>query len=448
MKQLKVGYAVSNIDPMLGIELEGYYQVRVCAGIIDSIETCAVALALGDKKVALVSVDLCLMQTAFCNRLREAVAAQTGLAKTDIYISCTHTHTAPYTREGDEFPLEQEYGKFLIHRVADTVQTALADLKPAKMGYRVGEAKNVAFVRRYRMKDGSIRTNPGVDNPDIVAPIGDVDERVNVVRFDREGADTVVLVNFGNHPDVVGGNLLSGDWPTLLRKTVEKAIDGVKCIFFNGAQGDVNHVNVHPKPGDLNGMFMDFDDVSRGHSHAEHIARVVAGGVLQVYDKVKYVEADTLCCIEKTIQVPSNKPAPEDMPEAKRIHALHVAGRDDELPYKGMMLTTMVAQAARMVRLENAPDTFPMNLIGVKIGPVALIGIPGEPFTGVGRGLKEASEFELVCPCCITNGYEGYFPMQDSYDEGGYEAGTSRFKAGCAEYIIKEGKALLAELGK
>ncbi len=39
----------------------------------------------------------------------------------------------------------------------------------------------------------------------------------------------------------------------------ERLIDG-----NNGAQGDINHVNVHPKGGDLNGMFMDFDDVSRG----------------------------------------------------------------------------------------------------------------------------------------------------------------------------------------
>ena len=36
------------------------------------------------------------------------------------------------------------------------------------------------------MKDGSIQTNPGVGNPDIVAPIGEVDERVNLVRIVRE----------------------------------------------------------------------------------------------------------------------------------------------------------------------------------------------------------------------------------------------------------------------
>lgn len=40
----------------------------------------------------------------------------------------------------------------------------------------------------------------------------------------------------------------------------------------------------------------------------------------------------------------------------------------------------------------------------------------------------------------------GYFPMREAYDEGGYESRSSFFKAGVAEYIIEEGKKLLAEL--
>ena len=54
----------------------------------------------------------------------------------------------------------------------------------------------------------------------------------------------------------------------------------------------------------------------------------------------------------------------------------------------------------------------------------------------------------MIIPCCASNGYEGYFPMQDSYDEGGYEARCSRYKAGVAEYIIKEGKELLESIRK
>ena len=34
----------------------------------------------------------------------------------------------------------------------------------------------------------------------------------------------------------------------------------------------------------------------------------------------------------------------------------------------------------------------------------------------------------------------------DSYDEGGYEARSSNFRAGVAEFIISEGKILLKEM--
>ena len=68
-----------------------------------------------------------------------------------------------------------------------------------------------------------------------------------------------MLVNFGNHPDTVGGCKISGDWPAFTRKFVEKAIDNTKCIFFNGAEGDVNHVNVKPNAGDFNDCQEDFD---------------------------------------------------------------------------------------------------------------------------------------------------------------------------------------------
>ena len=136
----------------------------------------------------------------------------------------------------------------------------------------------------------------------------------------------------------------------------------------------------------------------------------------------------------------------EDMPEARRINELHLAGKDDEIPFKAMMLTTVVAEAARMVRLENAPDTFPMLFSAMRIGKIGIFGIPGEPFTGVGLGLKETQGYDLVLPCCNTNAKEGYFPMREAYLEGGYEARSSNFKEGVAERIITEGQRILGNI--
>ena len=99
-----------------------------------------------------------------------------------------------------------------------------------------------------------------------------------------------------------------------------------------------------------------------------------------------------------------------------------------------------------MLRLEHGPESFDMDLVGIAIGPVVMLGIPGEPFTGIGRGLKETEGWGLVIPTCCTNGYEGYFPMSDAYIEGGYEARSSRFAAGVAELMIDEGRKLMKDL--
>ena len=447
MNTLQAGFSRVDVTPMLGIGMAGYYVPRLAEGVLDPLQINALALACGDTKVVFLSIDHCGIVKEVLNPMIDQVCHVTGLPREAVYIHSTHTHTGPFLNYNPTEPLEIEYAQLVTRKFADAAKLAMEDLKPAKMGYGIGDAPNIAFVRRFRMRDGSVRTNPGVDNPDILHPIGDVDERVNVLRFDREG-DSLVLVNFGNHPDVVGGCKISADWPGFLRETVEKALDNTKCLFFNGAQGDVNHVNVHPRGGYLNDMFMDFDDVARGYKHARYMGRVVAGGVLQAFDKVKYVDVDSIRFAQKYIDVPANLPDPSQIPEAKRINDLHNAGRDAELPFSGMMLTTVVARAARMVRLENGPDRFRMPLSAIAVGPVAMFGIPGEPFTGVGRALKEAEGYELVLPTCNTNAKEGYFPMLECYEEGGYEAGSSNFKAGVAELIIDAGLKLLEDLKK
>jgi hypothetical protein len=457
MNTLQAGFSRVNITPPLGTEIVGYFCPRYAEGVLDDLEVNALALTTGQDRLVLMSADLCFIDKQTQDFLCESICKATGLTPHQVVIHCTHTHTGPVVALDGKNPLATteteetntlviEYTYQLARKLADAAVLALADLKPAKMGWKVGQAHNIAFVRRFRMKDGSVRTNPGVGNPDILHPIGDVDERVNVLRFDREGGETIVLTNMGCHPDVVGGSKISGDWPALYRRRLEKSLDNVKTLFFNGAQGELNHVDVHAKDGDFNDMFNDFDDVSRGYGHARHMGNVVAGAVLQVYDKVNYVDVDSLRSKLVTIRVPSNMPQPEDMPLARKYNDLHLAGRDEEIPFSGMDLTTVVAEAARMVALEHGPDSFPITLTGAAIGNIAIVGIPGEPFNGIGLGLKKAEGWDLVLPCCLTNGSEGYFPMQDAYSEGGYEARSSRFKAGNAELIVEEGIKILESL--
>ena len=77
-----------------------------------------------------------------------------------------------------------------------------------------------------------------------------------------------------------------------------------------------------------------------------------------------------------------------------------------------------------------------------------MVGIPGEPFTGVGVAIKEAPNWKCILPCALTNGQEGYFPLRDAFDEGGYEARSSVYTGDVADDIIHGAHTMLENLRK
>ena len=447
----KVGFSVTNINPPLGIGVAGYYVPRFAKGFLSDMEVRCLALSDGNEKAAMISCDLCYIETAQSLEYRNAIEKATGIPEEKIFLSATHTHTSGLTRQAPGFQsdpeLINEYSEFVKSRLIDAVTLAFSDLKPARMGYAVGKvADRTSYIRRYKMKDGSTMTCPPVGDPDIDYPLGEIDTRVNVVRFDRDGGDTIVLVNYGLHADTVNGELISSDWPGWMYKTVEKALDNTRCIHFYGAAGDVGSTHVFPDGGDMNDTEISFDNEMKSPGMARFIGRAMAGTVLQVFDKVHYVDTDKLKTVRYDLKVKANVPDEKDLPLAHKYKKLHDEGRDDEIPYEAMELTTVVAEACRMCRLEHGPEEFTLNLMGISFGGVAFVGIPGEPFTDTGKGIKDTDGWNIILPCALVNGHEGYFPMKSAYDEGGYEARSSRYKAGIAERLIDGGKTVLGKL--
>lgn len=448
MSDFYAGFSRVVITPMLGVPIAGYYEKRFADKVLDDLEANTLAVSDGKKTAVLMSLDLLGVDKDFTLGYRKQIAEATGLPLDAVFIAFTHTHCGPSVGSKEDRNEElTAYEPILGQKLVEGAKAAIADMKKASLSYGRSEAPRVAFVRRYVMKDGIIRTNPGVNNPDIVEPVGTPDDTVQLLRIQREGGKEIAIVNFQTHPDVIGGNNISADWPRFVRETLENVFTGdLNCIFFNGTQGDTNHVNVQPLPGELNGMFHDFDDVWRGYPHSQHMGRCVAAAALKVWGKCVPLETGELRFGHKDVEVPSSRVGKEFIPEAERIIKLHAEGHDDQLPWRGMDLTTAVAEATRMKRLENGPDSFVLPVSAISFGDVAFAGFPGEPFTDVGRMTKAGSPFTLTIPCCLTNGDQGYFPMMDNYEQGGYEARSSEFKAGVAETLVKGANDLLIEL--
>jgi len=450
-KVFSVGYGEAVITPPAGIPIAGYFVPRYAKGKISDLRAIALALAYGETKTLLISVDVCAVYRPELEKVRAAVTAATGIGADRLFIAATHTHTGPCTGKDRGFPYDEApvlaYVDFMAEQIARAAVAALADLKPAKMGYAVGHAPDrIAYIRRYRMKDGSVMTCPPVGDPNIDHPLGHLDQRVNVLRFDREGGETIVLMNYGLHADTTNGELISSDWVGWVQKTLDKCLDGVKCVCVMGAEGDVGSTHVFPAPGDMNDTEISFDNEMKSPGMARFVGRALAGTVLQVYDKVAYVDVDRLIMATHAVSVPMNVPDAKDLPRARQYAAWHEQGRDDLIPFKAMELTTVVAEALRMCSLANGPAAKEMTLTGLCIGPVALVGLPGEPFTEIGERIKEIGGFDLILPCALTNGSEGYFPSAAAYGEGGYEARTSPFKNTVADTLVENAARLLQKI--
>lgn len=444
---MKIGFSKVCINPPYGAPIIGYYEERLVKGIHDNLYARAVAFDDGEKKAAVIAVDVCELDQSYCDAMKKLINKDLGICEDAIFINCSHTHTGPLV--GNDFASDKKssetYDNFLINSVRDSVAFALGDMAEASIEVAQAEAKNVSFVRRFRMKDGSVATNPGVNNENIDHALGTPNETVKLVKIVRENANDIFIVNFGTHPDSVGGEYISADYMGYVCDIIEKAVPYTNCMFLLAPQGDVNHVNVHPTKGESKISTIDFDSVPRSNELSEHMGRVIAGAVLSICSITEKVNADKISFLSGEVMLPSHKEN-DRIEEMHKIYELYESGRANELPYKEMALTTAVAEATRILNLENGPDAFKFLVSAIRIGDLVFAGIGGEPFTEVGNRICAESPFDTTILCCLTNSAGGYIPAKTAYEEGGYEAKSSSLKPGCDDILVEGTVELLKKL--
>ncbi len=432
---LRAGFSRLDITPPFGTCLSGYAVIRPADAILDPLYVNTVVFSDGEKTVAAISLDQIGIPISKSEVVRQYIADRNHLDFDAIILACTHIHTGPVIDEYP-FPNNDDYIKTLCKRLADSVTSAIQDLKPAKLSYARSKAENISFIRRFLMKDGTTATNPGRHNPNIDHPIGEPDESVQLVRVMRENAKDILMVNFQVHPDVIGGTRFSADFPGVVRKTVEAALGDVHCIYFNGAQGDTNHIDVNAAPWDLNG----------GMAQSIHMGHKIAGAVLAICDKCAPMDSDKVDFSSVTIDVPMNIPTPDEIPWAENVVQIFRDGNIDTA-YDGPMGGPIAFYSAlRIIALKDHDPIMKMRINALRFGDIAITGAPGEPFTDIGRNTKARSPFTMTFYCCCCNGYEGYLPIASAFEEGGYEAKTSFFLPGIAESITDGNVEVLNKL--
>lgn len=448
MKHLRIGFARKDITPALGCCLSGYFETRCADGIIDPLLGTAIAADDGNKVVLVYSLDLIGIFQQNQDMIRQAIADETGIPYEAIMITCTHTHLGPVTTEGEAGYDPDVFDPSIVERLKNDLillaKDALNDRKPAEMYVAENHVHDVSFIRAFRMKDGSIETNPGWQNPNIVEPITKADDHLGLILFKRENAPEIAIINFQVHPDVIGGTKFSADYPKFVRDTFENIIPNSRCMYINGAMGDSNHIDVSQGPG----------TVRHGYQRAIHMGRCIAGAAISVYALAQKSTSHTISYDQRDISLRTNKGTPEEIEEAKRVYDLWKSGQEDKIlppeeAKKGMAVICKIAKADRIMRLLPYPDWSSLHLGAIAIGDLVIAAIPGEPVAATGMRFRAESGFRLTIAACCGNGYEdSYLPRSQTYDDGGYEPTTAIFVQGETERVEDEFLKIMHELRK
>ncbi|MBR1588974.1 MAG: hypothetical protein IJ658_11695 [Kiritimatiellae bacterium] len=432
--EFKAGFARVDATPPLGIPIVGYFHKRIADGVLDPLYLDCVAVSDGTNNALVYCVSSLGLGKAFMGKATPAITAATGVPRERIYIHATHTHTGPAAWPRSSFTKEEnklvvDYADTCAAKMGEAGLLALADLAPARIGVAKTVCRNVSFIRRYRMKDGSVRTNPGILNPNVKEPLGTPDETLQLVRFRRTGAPDIAIVNFGTHPDCIGGTKYSADWPGVVRDTFEAAVgDGVKCLFLNAAQGDVNCSQRFPPPGRA---ALNAERKTRPKAVSLYVGRAVAGAALSVWDVCAEIPAGPVRGIVARQAMPANKPTAD---EIKWVE-LFDAGRAKEIPLGRMEITTLTSPGSRVRKLKA--DTISLFVSSLAIGDdLAFAGLPCEPFVDIGRAIKARSPFRTTIVTCLTNDYVGYIASTKAHAEGGYEGLSSWLAAPTGDRLV------------
>ena len=436
---LKAGFSRVDMTPPFGTPLAGYYEMREAEGVRDPLSLNALALNDGEQTIVLITADVLLIRMDVCNMLREMISERVGIPADHILINSLHQHTSlrigGKAGKGSAVVTDQNFLSVFYRKFCDVAQMAIADMSEATFSAGVRHAtEDVSFVRRYFLKDGRLKTNPGAYTPDqIDRHAARSDNDVRLLRFKRAEGKEIVLVNFCTHPDTIGGKKISADWPGFVRRFVEAEHPDVHCLLMNGFQGDTNHYN----------FFLPKEQRGKGYTHSEKMGRVIADTVNLMWEDTVAQENYKISAEMRTVFNKCSTRGEEHYEECRAFYERYKSGDySQQKTESGIEL----AEACRIARIPEQPVYHEIPITVMGLGDVVFFGLGGEPFTEYGYIVREAFPGKFFLTATCANGGEGYLPSKQAFDQGGYEVISSNFTPNLEETVMNASMDMIKKI--
>lgn len=467
---LLAGVARVEISPSAGIpHMNWGSATHLVAEGVASPGLFATALVLSDGKQKFAIVDIDAVNVNGLDSVITRAERETGIPAAHIRLAASHTHAGP-NLSVERAPIGADmsalseimrrYRESLDDKLVGVIVAATRRLEPVHL--YAGRGTGTINVNRRFRRQGSFPPAVG-RNPD-----GFVDRELVVIRIDRaDGTQLAVIGNFQCHGTVLGfeNKQVSADWIGHTRATVEAAFPGALCLFFQGAAGNQGPVEgfsgddrVAKRLGATLGhqiaaVALDIETVRREPVFDGYIESTAYQA--RQYWRVKGPRDSTLRFASRLIPVAARTYSEAEIAEMQsRVEeaktSLEAARRSGDAWKR--------AQAeARLRRFSNLLEKWKgkksagaqvlVNVQLLRIGDVAILSMPGEPFGEIGAELKKLSPFRYTMFCGYSSGQGGdYMPTQAEYDHGGYEVERTPYGRTAARELITEAAKLYSKV--
>lgn len=398
---MRIGVARIEISPWEGIDLSGFIaREGPCTGTHDPLYATALVAEEGDRRVALISCDLIGLGAATVRRVRRAAEQATGIPADAQMYACTHTHAGPETGTLTTLGnVDPEYMCRLERQLVDVLSAANARLQPARLGWARESCPDAAHNR--------VLASVGQDDRQI-------DADVIVARCESlDGQPLAAIVHYTCHPTAAGSpnTLASADWCGVTRAYLEDAKTG-PVVIVNGAGGDIN-----PRMG-----MRGFDAVRQTGRSVGEVARGLWARTQLADD-----EGVDFRCADVPLAMLPLAGTEEIVRLLQRWREVACTNEPGSMVYRAEAICSR-DYAQRLIRLHWGSEAVPAyagETQAIRIGPLAVVSLPGEFFSAYGRQIKASSPAPATMIAGWTNDNLGYFPTAELFPLGGYEADTA-----------------------
>lgn len=449
---LKAGAAAVDVSPKeFPVNLPGGFAGNPADKANDPLHSRALVLQSGDTTVALVVVDNLGVAPEVIEAAKEIASQKTGIPVNRMLVSSTHTHSAPSSNVQEGPAPAVAYRKVLLEGIAKSIVDAHAALRPAKAGAAMHQLPEEVFNRRWYLKPGkmplnpfgeldTVKMNPGT-NPEVLdRPAGPTDPDITILSVqDERGRPLALLANYALH--YVGGvprGTVSADYFGEFSRVMPSRVragDDFVAMMSNGCSGDINNIpfTVTRPPRDS------FEQI-------RIVAQKAADTAWFAYRKIdQHQDRVPLAMVEREVELKYRRPTEEQVAAARKVLAIEDEAEKAKLPRLAEHYARRVIQAH-----EREEDTLTIKLQALRIGDLAICGIPFETFVEIGLDVKSRSPFEPTMVIGLANGRHGYLPTFEQHRLGGYETwlGTNVVQKDTSNILVNHLDEMLKELAK